>query len=160
LTDTPELTSLGGGRVEYRYADPAATMLESFTNQHPSQAWLVGLECPEFTTLCPVTGQPDFGHIRIHYVPAARCVESKSLKLYLMAYRNHGSFHEDCVNRIADDLVAVLAPRYLRVIGDFRARGGISIRPLALRRAADLGADEEAACEALLAHYDSSAPPR
>ena len=102
-----------------------------------------------------MTGQPDFGTIHIHYVPGDLCVESKSLKLYLGAYRNHGSFHEDCVNRIADDLRDRVRPRYLRVFGDFRPRGGIAIRPLALRLAPGLSADEERKCLNLLAQYDS-----
>jgi 7-cyano-7-deazaguanine reductase len=130
-------------------------MLEVFDNQHLASAWLVGLECTEFTSLCPMTGQPDFGRIHIHYVPDRLCVESKSLKLYLFAYRNHGAFHEDCVNRIADDLVERLAPRYLRVFGDFNVRGGIAIRPVALRAAPGLSADHERRCLALLTHYDA-----
>ena len=158
--DGPEqgsgLTRLGQS-TPYRYDDPDASMLEAFPNQHPGSAWVVALDCPEFTSLCPITGQPDFGRIRIHYVPGPYCVESKSLKLYLGAYRNHGSFHEDCINRIADDLASVLSPRYLRVFGDFRPRGGIAIRPLALRRASDLGPDEHARCLELLAQHDASA---
>jgi 7-cyano-7-deazaguanine reductase len=149
-----KLTLLGGATPN-RYDHPEPEMLECFANTHLDEPWVVGLECGEFTSLCPVTGQPDFGRIRIQYIPDRLCVESKSLKLYLGAYRNHGSFHEDCVNRIAGDLQARVAPRYLRVLGDFNARGGISIRPLAVRRVSDLGANEEARCLALLAQYDS-----
>jgi 7-cyano-7-deazaguanine reductase len=146
---SPELSALGG-RAEYRYDSPAPSVLEAFDNPHPGRPWGVVLVCSEFTSLCPVTGQPDFGTIRVDYVPEARCVESKSLKLYLMRYRNHGAFHEDCVNRIADDLFSVIAPRYLRVFGDFRPRGGIAIKPLAVRWAPGLEAAEEARCTALL----------
>jgi len=154
LTDASKLTRLGG-QTEYRYENPEPAMLESFANAHPSEAWVVGLECTEFTSLCPVTGQPDFGRIRIQYVPSQLCVESKSLKLYLGAYRNHGSFHEDCVTRIADDLQVCLSARYLRVLGDFNVRGGIAIRPLAVRKAGDLGPAEETRCVALLGQHDS-----
>jgi len=154
-SDTSGLTQLGAP-TGYRYDHPDAAILESFANQHAGSPWVVGLDCAEFTSLCPVTGQPDYGRIHIHYVPGARCVESKSLKLYLGAYRNHGAFHEDCVNRIADDLVAVIEPRWLRVFGDFAARGGIAIRPLALRFAPGLSDDERAACVELVAQHDSS----
>jgi 7-cyano-7-deazaguanine reductase len=154
VSDTSKLTLLGHNPTTYRYQNPEASMLEVFDNPHPSSAWLVGLECTEFTSLCPLTGQPDFGRIHICYVPDRFCVESKSLKLYLVAYRNHGAFHEDCVNRIADDLAQRTAPRYLRVFGDFNVRGGIAIRPLALRTAT-LSADEEHHYLSLVAHYDS-----
>jgi 7-cyano-7-deazaguanine reductase len=157
VTDTSKLTVLGGP-TPYRYDNPEPDQLESFGNAHTGEPWVVGLECTEFTSLCPMTGQPDFGRIRIQYIPDRLCVESKSLKLYLGAYRNHGSFHEDCVNRIASDLQARIAPRYLRVLGDFNARGGIAIRPLAVRRARDLGPEEEARCVALLAQYDAVTP--
>jgi 7-cyano-7-deazaguanine reductase len=151
-----KLTKLGSGTTEYRYDNPHASMLESFVHESPDSRWVVGLECAEFTSLCPITGQPDFGRILIHYLPGKLCVESKSLKLYLMAYRNHGSFHEACVNRIADDLVTAISPRYLRVIGDFRPRGGIAIRPMALRAAPGLSESAEDECTRLLAHYDSA----
>lgn len=154
MSDGSGLTALGGGRTEYRYQAPESSMLESFPNGHRGSDWAVGLDCPEFTSLCPVTGAPDFGRIRIQYVPADSCVESKSLKLYLMAYRNHGSFHEDCVNRIADDLVTAIAPRYLRVFGDFNPRGGIAIRPLTVRVAAGLPPEEEQRCADLLRDQD------
>jgi 7-cyano-7-deazaguanine reductase len=153
LTDRSKLTLLGGGRTEIRYDNPEAAMLESFSNPHPGSRWVVGLDCREFTSLCPVTGQPDFGRILITYVPADRCVESKSLKLYLGAYRNHGAFHEDCVNRIADDLVTAIDPLYLRVFGDFNPRGGIAIRPLAVRARPGLDAAAEAEYVALLAQH-------
>ena len=153
-SDTSRLTKLGS-KTEYRYDQPDPGMLEAFDNQHPDSQWVVGLECTEFTSLCPMTGQPDFGRIHIHYVPSRLCVESKSLKLYLGAYRNHGSFHEDCVNRIADDIQTVISPRWLRVFGDFTVRGGIAIRPLALRVAADAGPGERAACAELVGQHDA-----
>ncbi|HLI52956.1 MAG TPA: preQ(1) synthase [Acidimicrobiales bacterium] len=134
------------------YDNPSASLLETFPNPATGSPWAVALECEEFTSLCPVTGQPDFGRLRIHYVPAERCVESKSLKLYLGAYRNHGAFHEECVNRVADDLEAVLAPRFLRVLGDFRPRGGIAIRPVALRFAAGASEEERDSCLLLVSH--------
>jgi 7-cyano-7-deazaguanine reductase len=149
VTIAPRLGALGNP-TEYRYDEPDASVLETFDNPYPTSAWVVALLCNEFTTLCPVTGQPDYGRLRIEYVPGALCVESKSLKLYLMRYRNEGTFHEACVNRVADDLCARLSPRYLRVYGDFNARGGIAIKPLAVRSAPDLSQAEQARCLDLL----------
>lgn len=102
-----------------------AEILEIFSNSHPQRDYLIAFECKEFTCLCPVTGQPDFATMRIAYVPDTRCVELKSLKLYLMGFRNTGTFHEAVTNQILDDLAALLAPRALEVIGDFSVRGGI-----------------------------------
>ena len=155
MSDTSKLSLLGAGTTAYRYERPEAAMLEVFDNQHPDVPWVVELDCTEFTSLCPVTGQPDFGRVRIHYAPAGLCVESKSLKLYLGAYRNHGAFHEDCVNRIASDIAARIEPRYLRVFGDFNVRGGIAIKPLAIRGAPTLAASERAEILELLAHHDA-----
>jgi 7-cyano-7-deazaguanine reductase len=101
------------------------TTLESFPNPAPQRDYEIRFECPEFTCLCPVTGQPDFATIRIRYVPGERCVELKSLKLYLWSFRSQGAFHEAVTNKILDDLVALLAPRKLVVEGDFMVRGGI-----------------------------------
>jgi 7-cyano-7-deazaguanine reductase len=106
-------------------------VLESFKNKHPENEYLVSFTCPEFTSLCPKTGQPDFGKIIINYIPREDMVESKSLKLYLFSFRNHGDFHEDCVNIIMKDLVKLMNPRYLEVKGIFMPRGGISILPFA-----------------------------
>lgn len=106
---------------------PDRANMEAFENAHPKRDYTVTFDCPEFTTLCPITGQPDFGHIAIRYVPDRLCLESKSLKLYLFSFRNHGAFHEEVVNRILDDLVAAIAPRSATVIGTFRPRGGIAI---------------------------------
>ncbi|MBK7874840.1 MAG: NADPH-dependent 7-cyano-7-deazaguanine reductase QueF [Planctomycetes bacterium] len=99
--------------------------LESFANPRPGRAYEVRFECPEFTCLCPKTGQPDFATLRIRYVPAERCVELKSLKLYLWSFRDAGHFHEAVTNRILDDLVAAVAPQQMVVEGDFYVRGGI-----------------------------------
>lgn len=104
-------------------------ILESFANKHPNRDYFVKFNCPEFTSLCPITGQPDFATIYISYIPGEKCVESKSLKLYLFSFRNHGDFHEDCVNIIMNDLTKLLDPRYIEVWGKFTPRGGISIDP-------------------------------
>ena len=101
--------------------------LEAFANRHPERPYVVSLATEEFTCLCPVTGQPDFARITVDYVPGDRIVESKSFKLYLWSYRDEGVFHEHVVNRILDDLVAAIAPRWCRVTGNFAARGGIAI---------------------------------
>lgn len=102
--------------------------LETFPNPNPQRDYEIAFEAPEFTCLCPMTGQPDFATIRIRYVPDVQCVELKSLKLYLWSYRDEGAFHEAVTNRIADDLIGVLDPRYLMVEGDFYVRGGISTK--------------------------------
>jgi len=99
--------------------------LETFANPTPERDYEIRFETPEFTCLCPMTGQPDFATIRISYVPDGKCVELKSLKLYLWSYRNEGAFHEAVTNRILDDLVAALKPRRCEVVGDFLVRGGI-----------------------------------
>ena len=99
--------------------------LESFPNPRPGRAYEIRFDCPEFTCLCPMTGQPDFATIRIAYTPDQKCIELKSLKLYLWSYRDEGAFHEDVTNKILDDLVAVLHPKKMTVIGDFLVRGGI-----------------------------------
>ncbi len=123
-------TLLGAAGVEYP-TDYAPKMLETFPNKHPENEYLVTFTCPEFTSLCPKTGQPDFGRIIINYIPGKEMVESKSLKLYLFSFRNHGDFHEDCVNIIMKDLVKLMNPKYLEVRGIFMPRGGISIIPFA-----------------------------
>lgn len=109
--------------------DYAPQVLESFLNKHPQNDYWVKFNCPEFTSLCPMTGQPDFATIYISYVPDERLVESKSLKLYLFSFRNHGDFHEDCVNIIMKDLIALMSPKYIEVWGKFTPRGGLSIDP-------------------------------
>lgn len=125
-----ELSLLGNRHTQYpQDYDPG--LLETFENKHPGNEYVVNFDCPEFTTLCPKTGQPDFGHIKITYIPREKMVESKSLKLYLFSFRNHGDFHEDCVNIIMKDLWALMDPRYIEVKGYFMPRGGISINPFA-----------------------------
>ena len=119
-----------GNKTKYS-TDYDPDVLESFENQHPDNDYWVRFNCPEFTTLCPITGQPDFGEIRISYIPGQRMVESKSLKLYLFSFRNHGNFHEDCVNIIMKDLIRLMDPKYIEVTGFFVPRGGISIHPYA-----------------------------
>ncbi|MBD5176174.1 MAG: NADPH-dependent 7-cyano-7-deazaguanine reductase QueF [Bacteroidales bacterium] len=124
------LSLLGNQGVKYpQDYDPA--LLETFENKHPDNEYVVTFDCPEFTTLCPKTGQPDFGHIYISYIPRTKMVESKSLKLYLFSFRNHGDFHEDCVNIIMKDLWNLMDPKYIEVRGLFMPRGGISIFPFA-----------------------------
>lgn len=106
-------------------------ILETFENKHMENDYMVTFNCPEFTSLCPKTGQPDFAEIKINYIPDKLMVESKSLKLYLFSFRNHGDFHEDCVNIIMKDLVKLMNPKYIEVKGIFLPRGGISIYPFA-----------------------------
>ena len=128
MRENEHLTKLGSGKTEYRTKyDPS--LLEAISNLHPDTEYFVKFNCPEFTSLCPITGQPDFGTIVISYVPDARLVESKSLKLYLFSYRDHGDFHEDVVNTIFKDLVSLLDPKYIEVWGRFLPRGGLSIDP-------------------------------
>ena len=100
--------------------------IESFANQYPARPYEIEIRCPEYTSVCPKTGQPDFGEIRIFYTPAERCIELKSLKLYLQAYRNQGIFYEHVVNKILDDIVASCEPRKCKVVGTFTPRGGIT----------------------------------
>ena len=104
---------------------PDAT-LETFPNPRPGREYQIAIRCPEFTSMCPKTGLPDFGEIRITYVPAERCIELKSLKYYMLAFRNRGIFYEAVTNQILDDLVAACQPRHMTVVGDFTARGGIT----------------------------------
>ena len=125
MTKTPNLTQLG--RPTRLPPSPAEAVLETVPNPHPGLLYLVRFTCPEFTSLCPVTGQPDFAHLVIDYVPDAAILESKSLKLYLGAFRNHGAFHEDCTLAIARRLVETLEPRWLRIGGYWYPRGGIPI---------------------------------
>ncbi|WP_423217777.1 preQ(1) synthase [Streptococcus equinus] len=123
-----DLTLLGNQNTKYTYEyDPS--ILESFDNRHVENDYFIKFNCPEFTSLCPITGQPDFATIYLSYIPDKLCVESKSLKLYLFSYRNHGDFHENCINTIGKDLIKLLNPRYLEVWGKFTPRGGLSIDP-------------------------------
>lgn len=130
--DTKELTAFALGSANTDYPDTyAPEVLEAFDNKNPkSDAWTTFV-CTEFTSLCPKTGQPDFARIYINYIADKKMVESKSLKLYLFSFRNHGDFHEDCVQKICDDLTKLMKPKYLEVIGEFTPRGGICIYPYA-----------------------------
>jgi 7-cyano-7-deazaguanine reductase len=109
-------------------ADTPATLLETFPNPRPERDYEIAIDCPEFTSMCPKTGLPDFGTIRIRYTPEAACVELKSLKYYLLEYRNRGIFYESATNQILDDLVQACHPRRMTVEGDFSARGGITTK--------------------------------
>jgi len=144
------LLGANGTRYHDRYAPE---VLETFKNKHPENEYLVTFNCPEFTSLCPKTGQPDFARIIIQYIPREDMVESKSLKLYLFSFRNHGDFHEDCVNIIMKDLMRLMNPRYIEVKGIFTPRGGISIYPFA-----NHGDDEhqELARQRLLASFNDA----
>jgi 7-cyano-7-deazaguanine reductase len=132
-TEKPESASLTTssltllGRASSLPASPAQAQLETFANPHPGRAYVVRFTCPEFTSLCPITGQPDFAHLVVDYVPDKRCVESKSLKLFLNSFRNEGAFHEDCTITIADRLIAAMKPKWLRITGAWYPRGGIPI---------------------------------
>ena len=116
LTRKDEGLQALGQKTKYR-DDYAPEVLETFLNKHPENDYWVRFNCPEFTTLCPITGQPDFAEIRIMYIPDELMVESKSLKLYLFSFRNHGDFHEDCVNIIMKDLIKLMNPKYIEVKG-------------------------------------------
>ena len=122
------VTLLGNQKTKYPQ-DYAPEMLETFINKHQDHDYFVQFNCPEFTSLRQMTGQPDFATIYISYVPDVKMVESKSLKLYLFSFRNHGDFHEDCVNIIMKDLIQLMEPKYIEVWGKFTPRGGISIDP-------------------------------
>ena len=119
-----------GNETNYLFSY-TADVLETFENKHPERDYWVKFNDPEFTSLCPITGQPDFATIYISYMPDIKMVESKSLKLYLFSFRNHGAFHEDCINIIMKDLIRLMAPKYIEVWGKFLPRGGLSIDPYA-----------------------------
>ncbi|MDD3275720.1 MAG: preQ(1) synthase [Kiritimatiellales bacterium] len=124
MSNTEGLTLLKKGEINYP-TKPDASIFETFKNSNPQRDYWITFETDEFTSLCPITGQPDFARITIEYVPDQLCVESKSLKLFLFSFRNEGSFYEDVTNRIYSDLFELLKPRHLIVVGDFTARGGI-----------------------------------
>lgn len=124
------IKSLGNAKTDYP-TDYDPSVLECFDNVHPENDYLVNLYAYEFSSLCPKTGQPDFAKLYIKYIPNIKMVESKSLKLYLFSFRNHGDFHEDCINMIMKDLVKLMDPKYFEITGVFTPRGGISIIPFA-----------------------------
>ncbi len=123
-----DLSLLGNQNTEYLFKY-SPQVLESIDNLHHKRDYFIKFNCPEFTSLCPKTNQPDFATIYMSYIPDLKMVESKSLKLYLFSFRNHGDFHEDCVNTIMNDLIELLDPRYIEVWGKFTPRGGLSIDP-------------------------------
>lgn len=123
-----DLTLLGNADTPYP-SGYSPDVLETFANPHTDIDYMVKFNCPEFTSLCPITGQPDFAAVYINYIPDRLMAESKSLKLYLFSFRNHGAFHEDCMNMILKDLRARLDPKYIEVQGKFTPRGGVSIDP-------------------------------
>ena len=122
------ISLLGNQNTKYK-TDYAPEVLETFPNKHRDNDYFVKFNCPEFTSLCPITGQPDFATVYISYIPGELMVESKSLKLYLFSFRNHGDFHEDCINIIMKDLIKLMKPKYIEVWGKFLPRGGLSIDP-------------------------------
>lgn len=133
-TRQEELTHFKLGEAQTNYAQSySPSVLEVFDNKNPGQVSWVSFVCTEFTSLCPKTGQPDFAKVFINYIADAKMVESKSLKLYLFSFRNHGDFHEDCIETICQDLFDLMKPYYIEVIGEFTPRGGIAIFPYASR---------------------------
>lgn len=116
-----------GQKTTYELARPNSKILQSVANPHQDMDYSIRFSCPEFTSICPITGQPDFAHLVIDYVPDKKIVESKSLKLYLFSYRNHGAFHEDCTVKIAKDIISTIKPKWLRIGGYWYPRGGIPI---------------------------------
>ena len=122
------VTLLGNQKTTYT-DDYNPEVLETFINKHPDNDYVVSFDAYEFTSKCPKTGQPDFAKVIISYIPNEKMVESKSLKLYLFSFRNHGDFHEDCMNIIMKDLIKIMNPKYIEVRGIFSPRGGISIYP-------------------------------
>lgn len=137
-------------------AKPDKKILETFKNQHQDSLYLVPLICHEFTAICPITGQPDFAKFEIVYAPRINMVESKSLKLYLFSFRNHGIFHEEVTNRIFKDLWGLMLPRFMRIIGDFSVRGGISIKPLVQKFAGDVSKNSHQQILEMLRSWDVS----
>lgn len=127
LDAVDQLKSLGTNETDYRYQDPSVEMLEVFPNRTPEARYIVNLKFPEFTSLCPKTGQPDFANILVQYVPGETCLESKSIKLYFFAYRNFGAFMESITNKILRDFVQACSPRSMKVTAQFAPRGALGI---------------------------------
>lgn len=125
--DISSLTKLGSNKTEYKYNKPNTEILETFNNKYPGKDYIVQFTTPEVTSLCPKTGQPDFAKFDIQYIPNKKCIETKSLKLYFFAFRNYGAFMETITNKVLDDLVLVCSPKWMKVIGKFNSRGGISL---------------------------------
>ena len=150
------LKQLGSKKTEYP-SSPEKAKLEAFKNRYPKTDYLIPFVCNEFTTLCPITNQPDFAKIEIVYVADKQCLESKSFKLYLFSFRNHGEFHEDVVNRMFNDLWKLLDPRYMRVWADFNARGGISIKPMVIKFNSNISGKRREEIEKAVENYDRRA---
>ncbi len=151
-----QFIQLGAERTKYSFS-PDEAKLETFMNMNPDLNYLIPFVCNEFTTLCPITGQPDFAKIEIIYVADKLCLESKSLKVYLFSFRNYGSFHEDVASRIFKDLWKILSPRYLRVWADFSVRGGISIKPMVMEFSAKLLKKNKSELKEIIENYDRRA---
>lgn len=132
--NTKDLTKLGSKETDYQYGPPDADFLETFPNQFPGRKYITEYVFDEFTSLCPKTGQPDFAIISLKYIPDELCIETKSLKLYYLAYRQHGSFMETITNQILDDCVAACSPIYMEVVANFNKRGGTDINVTASYR--------------------------
>ena len=152
-----DLRHLGSQGTKYQHDSPSPEILDTFVNKHQDQLYLVPFTQTrdEFSSLCPVTNQPDFAKIEIIYIPNVKMVESKSLKLYFFSFRNSGEFHEDVTNRIVKDLWSVLEPKYLRVFGNFAPRGGIAIKPLVERWQDDLSDGEIQKISRLINSWDT-----
>jgi len=135
---------LGKKVTKFVFDKPSARILETFQNRYAKRDYMINISIPEFTSICPLTGQPDFAIIHMRYIPDKKCIESKSLKLYIFSHRNFPEFHEDCVNRILEDCIKACEPRWMQVIGKFNARGGISITPIAEYRRQGYKLPEEA----------------
>lgn len=146
------LKQLGNQTTKYNYDQPDKNILETFDNK--AGTIVVPFVCNEFTSICPVTGQPDFAKFEILYIPNKECIESKSLKLYLGSFRNHGEFHEEVTHRIMEDIFSIIKPQFIRVFGDFNVRGGISIKPLALKFAKNLSASVKEEIKLKVENYD------
>jgi 7-cyano-7-deazaguanine reductase len=153
MSDTKKLKSLGSKKTEYVFDQPKPELLEVFENQHQDNYYVIPFECFEFSSLCPKTHQPDMATIEINYIPDKKCVESKSLKLYLFSFRQSGEFMEDVTNRIAKDLFDLLEPLYLQVIGKFNSRGGITLTPFVELLRDDICQEEEDRISAILARH-------
>ena len=121
------LKNLGSAKTEYKYTDPTSDILETFENQFPGRDYITEFVFNEFTSLCPKTGQPDFATIKVEYIPDKLCIETKSLKLYFLAFRQHGAFMETITNQILEDCVAVCKPSWMKITSNFNARGGTLI---------------------------------
>lgn len=152
MSNAGKLRLLGSQNTAYAYEDPRSDQLESFPYLSKN-AQAVGFLTSEFTSLCPKTGQPDFANIEIIYIPRRKGVESKSLKLYLFRYRNHGAFHEDCISKIAQDIVSAIDPLFIKVVGDFTPRGGIAIKPVSIFYAPKASKEK---IDTIMSHYSQS----